>query len=206
MKESVYGLFMIMTTVMRILGALTSMYMLLCSLRVFMTWIPGLYLGKAGNVVKALVDPYLSFFGRIKLFRTERFDFSPIAALAVLSVLNRLFMNLAYAGRISAGFLLSLLLGTAWSALSFVLSFLLACAVLRTMAFLARWNSLHPIWLVIDAVLNPLLFRINSIIYRGRAVNYRQGLLTGLVALILLRMAGGALVNLLQRLLMSLPF
>lgn len=197
---------MILTTLLRILGALSSFYMVLCSLRVFMTWIPGIHLGRAERILAALVDPFLDIFSRIKLFRTERFDFSPIAALAVLSVLNRVFSALAYSGRISLGFILGLLLGAAWSALSFVLSFLLACALLRIIAFMAGWNTLHPIWLVIDSILNPLLFRINRILYRGRAVQYRQGLFTGLVALILLRMAGGALVGILNRLLISLPF
>ena len=181
---------MVLTIVMRILGGLISLYMLLCSLRVFMTWIPQIHLGKAERILAAIVDPFLGMFSRIKLFRTERFDFSPIAALAVLSVLNRVFSTLAYSGRISLGFVLGLLLQAAWSAL----------------AFMAGWNTLHPVWLVIDAILNPLLFRINRIIYSGRAVHYRQGLFTGLVALILLRMAGGALVGILNRLLLSLPF
>jgi YggT family protein len=180
--------------------------MLLCSLRVFMTWMPGIRLGRAERILSALVDPYLGAFSRIRLFRTERFDFSPIAALAVLSVLNRVFSTLAYTGRISFGFVLGLLLGAAWSALSFVLSFLLACALLRIIAFMAGWNTLHPIWLVIDSILNSLLFRINRVLYRGRAVQYRQGLFTGLLALLLLRMAGGALVGILNRLLISLPF
>jgi YggT family protein len=197
---------MVLTTLMRILGALSSLYMLLCSLRVFMTWMPGIRLGRAERILSALVDPYLGAFSRIRLFRTERFDFSPIAALAVLSVLNRVFSTLAYTGRISFGFVLGLLLGAAWSALSFVLSFLLACALLRIIAFMAGWNTLHPIWLVIDSILNSLLFRINRVLYRGRAVQYRQGLFTGLLALLLLRMAGGALVGILNRLLISLPF
>jgi YggT family protein len=180
--------------------------MLLCSLRVFMTWIPGINLGGAERILASIVDPFLGMFSRIKLFRTERFDFSPIAALAVLSVLNRVFSTLAYTGSISLGFVLGLLLGAAWSALAFVLSFLLACALLRSIAFMAGWNTLHPIWLVIDAILNPLLFHINRALYRGKAVQYRQGLFTGLVVLILLRMAGGALIGILNRLLLSLPF
>jgi len=197
---------MVLTTLFRILGALSSFYMLLCSLRVFMAWIPGIRLGKAELLFASIVDPFLRMFSRIKLFRTERFDFSPIAALTVLSVLNRMFSTLAYSGRITFGFVLGLLLAAAWSALSFVLSFLLACAVLRIVAFMFGWNTLHPIWLVIDAILNPLLFHINRIIHRGRALQYKQGLFTGLVVLILLRMAGGALVGILNRLLLSLPF
>jgi len=73
-------------------------------------------------------------------------------------------------------------------------------------AYAARWNSLHPLWIVIDSILNPVLFRINRLIYRGRIVNYLQGLITGSVLLLFLRIGGGALVGLLIRSFERLPF
>jgi YggT family protein len=197
---------MLLSVIARILGAVTSIYMLLCALRVFMTWVPGLASGKPVSLLRSIVDPYLQFFSRMKFLRTERFDFSPIAALTVLSVLNNMFSTLAFAGKISVGFFLSLILGAAWSALSFVLSFVAACALIRIVVFLARWNSLHPVWVILDAILNPILYRINKAIYRNRAVNYLQGLITGFLVLILFRTAGGALVKLLGSLLLALPF
>lgn len=197
---------MLLSVIAKIVGAVTSIYMLLCTLRVFMTWVPGLASGKAVELLGSIVDPYLQFFSRMKFLRTERFDFSPIAALTVLSVLNNMFSTLAFAGKISVGFFLSLILGAAWSALSFVLSFVAACALIRIVVFVARWNSLHPLWVILDAILNPILYRINKAIYRNRAVNYLQGLITGFLVLILFRTAGGALVKLLGSLLLALPF
>ncbi len=197
---------MLIATIAKILGALTSLYMLLCALRVFMSWAPGLGAGKAGRLLASVVDPYLSSFSRIRLFRTERFDFSPIVALALLSVANNMLTTIAYSGRISVGFILSLILGALWSAVGFVLSFVSACALIRIVVFIARLNSLHPIWVVIDAVLNPILYRINRIIYRGKAIDYLQGLITGFLVLLLLRTAGGALAKLFGSLLLSLPF
>jgi YggT family protein len=45
----------------------------------------------------------------------------------------------------------------------------------RFVAYLARWNSLHPVWRVVDALINPVLYRINRVVYRNRIVNFRQG-------------------------------
>ncbi|HEY9054876.1 MAG TPA: YggT family protein [Rectinemataceae bacterium] len=197
---------MVLAILARILGALCSLYMLICSARVLTSWVPGLDIGKGGAVLASLADPYLHLFSRFRIFRTERFDFSPIAALAILSVANNMFTTLALTGSISVGFLLSLLLGAAWSAFAFILSFLSACALVRVVVYLARWNSLHPIWVVLDAILNPVLRRINSAIYKNKAIDYLQGLITGFLVLILARTIGGTAVKLLSRLLIGLPF
>lgn len=196
---------MILSVIARILGAATSLYMLLCAFRVFMTWAPRLSIGKAGELLGSIVDPYLGLFSRMSIFRTERFDFSPIAALAVLSVANNMFSTLAITGKVTLGFFLSLILGAAWSAVSFVFSFVAACALIRIVVFVARLNSLHPVWVVIDAILNPILYRINKVIYRNKAVDYLQGLITGFLVLVIFRAAGGALVRILGSLLLSLP-
>jgi YggT family protein len=180
--------------------------MILCALRVFMSWAPGVSAGKAGEILRSVVDPYFTLFSRIRFLRSGRFDFSPIAALAVLSVANNLLTTLAYTGKITVGFVLSLLVGALWSAVGFVLSFLAACALVRVIVHAARWNSLHPIWMILDSILNPVLHQVNRFIYRSKAVDYLQGLVTGFIVLILARAAGGAAVGLAVRLLISLPF
>lgn len=197
---------MVLNIIARILGAITSLYMILCTIRVYISWVPGINTGRVGYYLSRIVDPYLGLFSRIRVFRTERFDFSPIAALAVLSVANNVFSTLAFAGRISVGFFLNLILDAGWSAVSFVLSFLAVCALIRIIVFVARWNSLHPLWVVLDSILNPVLYRINRIIYRNRAIEYLKGLITGFIVLILLRAAGGALIRVLGSWLISLPF
>jgi YggT family protein len=140
------------------------------------------------------------------LFRTSTVDFSPIVALAVLSVLNNLLMTLSYALRITVGFILSLLLDAGWSAISFLLGFFLVIALIRIVGVIARIATLHPLWQILDSLINPLLFRINKLIYRGRAVEYLQGLITGFVVILVVRALGGVVVRLLTSLLMSLPF
>ena len=196
---------MVFSTLAKIVSSLVSLYMVLCIIRIFFSWIPSLTDTKWGKLIARLTDPYLNLFRGFSLFRATAVDFSPIVALAVLSVLNNLFMTLSYAVRITLGFILSLLLDAAWSAISFVLGFFLVISVVRIIGFLARIAVLHPLWQILDGIINPLLFRINKIIYRGRAVQYLQGLITGFVAVLVVRALGGLLVRLLTSLLMSLP-
>jgi len=197
---------MILTALARIVSVVVSIYMLLCIVRIFFSWVPSLMTTKWGRLIADLTDPYLELFRPIALFRTPNVDFSPIVALAVLSVVNSLFVTLSYAVRITLGFILSLLLDAAWSAVSFLLGFFLVVVFIRIIGVIARLATLHPLWQILDGIINPLLFRVNTLIYRGRAVQYLQGLITGFVVVLVVRGLGGWIVRLLTSLLMSLPF
>lgn len=197
---------MVLSVIARVLSAAVIVYIFLCAARVLMSWVPGLDAGAGGEILARLVDPYLARFRRIKLLSSGSFDFSPIAALATLAVAYDLLSTVAYAGKLSIGLVLGLLVGAAWSAAAFVISFFAVCAIVRMIAYAARWNSLHPLWMVIDSMLNPVLFMINRFIYRGRIVNYLQGLITGIVVMLIVRAGGGALLGLVIRSLERLPF
>jgi len=195
----------ILSTIARVLNAAVIVYVFLCAARVLMSWVPRLDAGRGGDILARVTDPYLNFFRRFKIFSSGSFDFSPIAALSFLAVLNELLTTLAYSGSISLGLVLGLLVGAAWSAVAFIISFFAVCALARMIAYAARWNSLHPLWRVVDSMLNPVLYRINRLVYRARIVNYMQGLITGLLILVLLRIGGGALIGLVIRSLERLP-
>jgi YggT family protein len=180
--------------------------MVLCFLRVLSSWLPGVDLGRPGDLLAVVTDPFLRIFSRIPWLRSGAFDFSPIAALALLTVVNNALTTMAFSGRLSTGIILGMVLAALWAAVGFILSFFAICALVRIIVAAAHWNGLHPLWLVVDSMLNPVLFRINRIIYRNRIVNYLQSLVTGFVVLILLRIAGGELVNILVHLLDGLPF
>ncbi|HBK58314.1 MAG TPA: YggT family protein [Spirochaetaceae bacterium] len=197
---------MILTALARIVSVVVSIYMLLCIVRIFFSWVPSLMTTKWGRLIAGLTDPYLELFRPIALFRTPNVDFSPIVALAVLSVVNNLFVTLSYAVRITLGFILSLLLDAVWSAVSFLLGFFLVVVFIRIIGVIARLATLHPLWQILDGIINPLLFRVNTLIYRGRAVQYLQGLITGFIVVLVARGLGGWIVRLLTSLLMSLPF
>jgi YggT family protein len=166
---------------------------------------PSMSTGKAGYVLAAMVDPFLGWFRRFHFLHMGRFDFSPIAGLALLSVLNEILSTLAFVGKVTIGGVLAMSLGALWSALAFFLTFFAIAALARIIAYMAHWNSLHPVWMIIDDMLNPILFRLTRVVYRERIVNYLQGLATGLAILVLLRFGGEALVSVIIRLLRSLP-
>jgi len=196
----------ILSIIARILNAAVIIYVFLCAARVLMSWVPSLDAGRGGEILARVTDPYLHYFRRFKIFTSGSFDFSPIAALSLLAVANQLLTTLSYSGRLTVGLALGLVVGAAWSAVAFIISFFAVCAAARMVAYAARWNSLHPLWMVIDSILNPVLYRINRLAYRGRIVNYLQGLITGFAVLLLLRLGGGALVGLVVRSLDRLPF
>ena len=196
---------MVLSIVARVLSAGVFIYFFLCIMRVIVSWIPQLELGRGGELLKAAVDPYLNFFRRFPALSSGSFDFSPIVGLAVLVLAGQILTTLSVAGRISLGIVLGMILSVAWSAIGFVLTFFAVCALIRIIAYAAHWNSLHPLWRVVDAFLNPVLYRINRLIYRNRIVNYLQGLITGFVVVVLLQVAGTKLVALLASLLAGLP-
>lgn len=195
-----------LSIIARIFSAAVSIYIVLCFLRILVTWLPNLDLGRPGEVLARLTDPYLRLFARISWLRVGTFDFSPIAAIAILTIVNSVFTTMAYSMTLSVGIVLGMILVALWSAVGFLFSFFAVCALVRLIVVLAHWNGLHPIWRVIDSMLNPILFKINRILYRNRIVNYLQSLVTGFAVLVLFRIAGGELVSLLVRLLDGLPF
>lgn len=75
-------------------------------------------------------------------------------------------------------------------------------ALARIVAYQLRWNSLHPAWRVVDAMVNPVLFKIKALIYKDRIVNYMQGLITGFLVLAAVRLLGGLAIGALSALLL----
>lgn len=197
---------MAFSIILRVLAAAVSLYMLLIMARIILTWFPAALEGKPMVLLSSATDPYLNLFRGISFLRSGTMDFSPIAALAVLSVLTQILSTAAAYGRITLGIVLALILRAGWSIFAFLFGFLGLAMTARLVAYLARWNSLHPVWRVVDALINPVMFRLNRAIYRDRIVNFRQGLLTGIIILFGLRVLGGILVGLLAGLLIRLPF
>jgi len=191
-----------MTTVFRLLGAVTSIYMLLCVARILLSWFPSAAVGRPAELVERATEPYLSLWRRIPLLSAGGVDFSPIAALAALSGLSRLFSVAAY-GALTVGVALALVVEVAWAPVSFLLGFFTLLIVVRIIAYAARWNSLHPVWRAVDAMINPVLFRIKRFVYKDRIVNYMQGLATGALALfgarVVLGLAFRVVIDLLKK-------
>jgi YggT family protein len=113
--------------------------------------------------------------------------------MAALSILQTFCTRIAVFGRISLGVFLSVCLSALWSAVSFILGFLLLVLILRLVAFFARSNIYSPFWSIINKISQPILYRINRIIFGKRIVRFETSIIVSIVALAAL-MAGGHFV------------
>ncbi|MBN1241578.1 MAG: YggT family protein [Spirochaetales bacterium] len=189
------------------LNAVLTIYVFVCIVRLISTWLPappgGSFVTRAAS---ALADPWFDLFRRSGRLRAGNLDFSPMVAIGVLYVIGGVFNQLAVLGRVRLGLVLASIVGVAWSVLAFFASFFAVLILARGLAYAFRWNSLHPAWRAIDALINPVVYRTNRLVYRNRIVNYLQGLATAFVILALIRVAGGFGVTALTGLLARIPF
>ena len=189
------------------LGLLTTIYMILCILRIFLHWF-GLEIANNPSIkpLAFLVDPWLGLFARIKKLRGKRIDFSPIVAIMVLGIISRIFWSISATGRFSFGLVLVLFISGIWSVLAFIADILAVFIFLRIIAYLARWNSLHPFWQFIDTMINPVIYKIKRLFYRNRIVKYLTGLITSILVIIGSRVLFSFLIGLLLQMIYRLPF
>jgi len=195
-----------MIIAVRLLGAAVSAYTILVFLRVLLSWFEGHDLGKPYELISRAVDPYLDWFRRFPALRAGGFDFSPLAALAALALVNNALITIGYFGRLTVGIFLSMALSGAWSAVAFILVFLAIVIGLRFFSYVRGSDSFLPIWKAVDGISRPVLFRINRMLYGDRIVSYKQSLISALAVLIGVRVAGGILIGILSGLLSKLPF
>jgi YggT family protein len=190
---------------MRFIGAVISVYMLLIFIRIFLTWFSGPSIGKPAQILAQITDPYLNYFRRIRFLRTDRFDFSPVIAIIVLSIFSNIAYRLAVFGSITLGIILAVVASALWSAFSFFLLFFLILIVVRFVALIAGANTVRPIWLTLDQILQPFVYRITSLITRVKTLNYQHSLLFCGGILLLIFIAGGFLIRAVTDLLLRLP-
>jgi YggT family protein len=190
---------------MNILGGITSFYTILIFIRVMLTWFSGAQYGRAGSLLGSVTDPYLNWFRRFSFLRVANLDLSPIMAIAALSMANTVFYTLARFGRITLGIILSALCSVIWSALSFILNFLIIVLALRLAAYLTNRDVYHGFWRVVDQVSAPVLYRINRVVFGRRLVRYMTGIIVSLGILLILRLGLGFLARLGLNFLARLP-
>jgi YggT family protein len=207
--------------VFSITRGLVGLYMFLIFIRVIVSWFSqGLrgsypqYGGSGGNIsygrpyeiLCAICDPYLNWFRRFRIFYIGALDFSPVAALALLSVLNTLLATLARFGRISLGIILAVLLGVVWSALSFFIGFAFILVVLRFIAYMITGiNGASLFWLAVEKLSEPIVYRISRLVFRSRIPHYLTSLITSAAILAALWIAFRVLAGFVNGLLLGLP-
>jgi YggT family protein len=178
--------------------------MLIIFVRIILTWFSGMDEDRVPEILSKITDPYLNWFRRFPALRVGYLDLSPIVALGVLSLVNRVLSTLAAYGIISLGIILALVLQAVWGAVAFFLGFLILILILRLIAHLLKLGS-NPFWYIIGSISQPVLFRINRLIYRDRIVNFTTGIITSLAMLVAAYMIFSIVVYIVSRLLVRLP-
>jgi len=193
-----------MSQVMRVLSSLISIYMMILFFRIILTWFSWLGQGALYNMLARITDPYLNWFRRFPL-RVGFLDLSPIAAIAVLSLVNRVFAILASTGTITVGLILALVLQMLWGAVSFLLGFLIIVFVLRFIAHLARFNIYNPFWRIVDAIHQPVSYKINRVLFKDRIITFTNSCLVSIAGLAAAYVILRLLVVFISRALLRLP-
>lgn len=153
--------------ILTVLYGLLWVYIILLVLRITLTWFNpssetvsrGGYtgLGKAWELLCRITDPYLGLFYRMKFLRRGFFDFTPVAAILALFVIQNFVGQLAARHTITLGIILGFLVSAVWSGLGFLLLFFLVVGVLRTIPILFRQFAHSPIWRAVDLAVQPVV-------------------------------------------------
>ena len=195
-----------MEVILRVLSSVLSVYMLLLFIRILLTWFSGATLGRSLELLKRVTDPYLDIFRRIPFLRTDRIDFSPIAAILSLVIVLNIINTLRLYGTISLGIILALIVSALWSAAFFILCFFAILMAARLVSTLFQTASFTPFWHTIDLIVNPLLAFIQRTLFRGRQLSYKAGLGAGVAVAGVTAIVGRLLISVLVGALQRLPF
>ncbi len=190
-----------------ILSFAASIYSLLIVLRILFSWVS---LGKDqfGDVYQILcriTDPFLNIFRSLPGLNRGSIDFSPLAALVTLGIINSIFTTLARQGRISLGIILGIIVQSVWSVTAFFLMMFIILMIIRLVMEYTQSPSSTQYIPIIDNLIKWPIDLAHSLFYSGRSISIRQGLYGGLLLTVGVRFIGGILINFLVRLLVSLP-
>lgn len=181
-------------------------YSLVLALRIILGWFAPHALGRAWEILRAVTDPYLDLFRRIRFLRGDLFDFSPIAAVLVLVLAADLIGQLVSWGRITVGFFLASAFAAAWSGVRFLLLLFLIVGLLRTVPLLFPRAAGSGIWRVIDLLMQPVVAWVSRIFRLGPRAGYLQHLLLTIGLLFVAWLLGGYLVRQIEYGFSLLPF
>lgn len=185
---------------------LIYIYNLLCIIRVAFTWIPKLSYSPFGRFLARICDPFLNLFSRIRWLRFGAIDFSPLLAIAVLSMIASFFGGLAVGLPFSLGTILVQIIRSVWMIVSDIVLFFTIIVAARLIVALVGGDKNSSLWYQIDSSLSPLVYAIIKPFSGGKPVSYRNALAFALVMLIVLRIGGGIAVGWLLNMCRRIPF
>lgn len=163
-----------------------SLYTLLCTIRVLLTWFPRAQYTAFGRILASLCDPYLNLFRRLRFLRISMFDLSPAVALCVLIALSHVIGNLAAARSFTLGGLLATVLYLLQSIVVSIFGFLMLLLAIRLVVLLLDKDRYGSLWDSLDHSLSPIVFRMTAPFTRGKPTSYKTALIAAIAVTIVL--------------------
>jgi len=194
-----------MRLIFNILAAVTGFYSLLIFIRIIFSWFTGLVSGKPVELIGKITDPYIDWWRSKIPVRIGYMDFSIVAGIMFLYLLQNIFTRIASSQIVSAGVILAMILLSLWSVITFIGWFCIIIIILRIIAYLTNRNIYSQFWSAIDSISKPVIYQINRMIFGSKIVNYLTGMIVPAVLIAALMFAGGFLINLLSGILYRLP-
>lgn len=183
-----------------LLGTALRIYMFICIIRIFLSWIPAFIMSGFGYFLCEICDPYLNRFKSLRFSRIGAIDFSPVLALGLLTVLYRLCFSIASTGAFSLIGLTKGIILMLWSFFSFLLGIFIVISLLRFILDFSETYRYHTFIQSIDTFLTPATLKIQNLFFRGKPFAYRKSIFLLFLILSVLRLSLGFLIYFLLRL------
>ena len=193
-----------MSTIFGFLAMAVSIYSILILIRIIISWFGHSVSGKPVDLLCSVTDPYLNWWRRTLNLRIGFLDFSAVAGIVVLSLLQNILYTISRTGGITIGNIFAILLLGVWNIVSFILVFFIIILILRMIAYLTNSNIYSPFWNIVDSVSQPVLYRFNRIFFGSRIGNYLKGIILSILMLVVIWIAGGIIVQLIASMLSGL--
>jgi YggT family protein len=194
-----------MNSIFGFLATLAGIYSILIFVRIIISWFGSFDQNKPVEILYRVTDPYLGWWRRNFPIRIGVLDFSVVAAIVFLAVIQRIFISIASSQGISLGIILAIILQSLWSIISFILGFCLVIIILRMIAYLTNRDIYSPFWQMIDSISQPVLFRLNRIIFGNRITGFLKGIIMSSILLIMIWIGGNLAASMLANFLYKLP-
>jgi len=194
-----------MSIIFGLFASCIGIYSLLILARIIMSWFSRSVPGAITNFLTKATDPYLDWWKNKVSLRIGPLDMSIIFAIVSLSLLQTILHMLSVSQRITIGVLLAIALSAIWSIISFIAGFCLIIILLRGFAYLTNRDMLSRFWGTVDSMSQPVLYRINRIVFGNRIGNFLQGIIFSSLILLGIIIGGKFLVALLANIFRSLP-
>jgi len=194
-----------MKMIFSVLASAAGIYSILIFIKIILSWFGNISNDKPVELLSRITEPYLGWWKKTFNIRIGSLDFSVVAAIAFLSVLQGIFFILSTSTRITLGIILAIILTAVWNVVSFIIFFFILAVILRLIAYLTNRNIYSSFWRVIESISQPVLYRLNRIVFGQRIAGFLNGIIISLVILIALLAAGSIVMRILTGFLYGLP-